>query len=85
MKSLHKLFAITLLSFVLAHGALATDGIIHTDAKPTPTPTPPSATADSGGSMSSDGTTNTPVATSDTTDITIEVAVSLLDLMFTIY
>lgn len=85
MKSLHKLFAITVLSFVLAHGAFATDGIIHTDAKPTPTPTPPSAPADGGGEMRNDGTTNIPVATTGTTDISIEVALSFLDLMYTLY
>lgn len=85
MKSLNKLFAITVLSIVLAHAALGSDGIIHTDAKPTPTPTPPSATADGGDEMCSDGTTNIPAATTDTTDISTEVALSLLDLMFTIY
>jgi hypothetical protein len=83
MKRLHKLFAIALLTFVLTQAALAGDGTIHGDFTPTPTPTP-TVTPLGGGEASGDGTTDGTGAETGTANIAIEVALSYLNVMFTI-
>jgi hypothetical protein len=87
MKSLRRLFATATLTFVLIHAALADDGIIHGDRNPTPTPTPSglSSPATGGVEVPDVGTTDGAGATTDASDTTVEIALSVLSAVLAFY